>query len=98
MKPVDSTQEHSRREFFDRARSRAAKAVETKSKAPTRHKLAERATHMRVAGRPRGSASNKALPTPPPAAIIALNRLGFGPRPGDIAAFNGPAGNDPQRL
>jgi uncharacterized protein (DUF1800 family) len=98
MKPVDSTQEQSRRELFDRARSRAAKAVETTSKAPTRHKLAERATHMRATGRPRGSASNKALPTPPPAAIIALNRLGYGPRPEDIAAFNGPAGNDPQRL
>jgi uncharacterized protein (DUF1800 family) len=53
---------------------------------------------MRDTGRPRGGASPKTLPTPPPAAIIALTRLGFGPRPGDVATFNGLAGNDPQRL
>ena len=98
MKPVDSTQEHSRRELFDRARNRTTHAIETTTMAPTRRHLASRATSMRDTERPRGSASNKALPAPPPAAIIALNRLGFGPRPGDIAAFNSPVGNDPQRL
>jgi len=98
MKPVDSTREHSRRELFDRARSRTAKAVETTANAPTRRSFAERAPHMRDTARPRGSASTKVLPAPPSAAIIAFNRLGFGPRPGDIAAFNGLAGNDAQRL
>lgn len=37
------------------------------------------------------------LPTPPLAAIV-YNRLAFGPRPGDIAAFNSLAGNDATRL
>jgi len=31
---------------------------------------------------------SKTLPTPPSAAVIALTRLGFGPRPGDIGQFN----------
>jgi uncharacterized protein (DUF1800 family) len=38
------------------------------------------------------------LGTPPPLAVIALNRMGFGPRPGDIAAFNALGGNDDARL
>jgi uncharacterized protein (DUF1800 family) len=37
------------------------------------------------------------LPTPP-LAVIALNRLGFGPRPGDVSAFNNLADNDDARL
>ena len=40
----------------------------------------------------------KALPAPPSAAIIALNRLGFGPRPGQIAEFNALGSTDAQRL
>jgi uncharacterized protein (DUF1800 family) len=53
---------------------------------------------MRRIDRPRPRGPSKALPTPPPAAVIALNRLGFGPRPGDIDDFNALAGTDPQRL
>lgn len=34
------------------------------------------------------NAATAATPTLPALAIIALNRLGFGPRPGDLAAFN----------
>ncbi len=41
---------------------------------------------------------SKALPNPPSAAIIALNRAGFGPRPGDIAAFNSLGADDTSRL
>ncbi len=37
-------------------------------------------------------------PTLPPLAVIALNRLGFGPRPGDVAAFNALGANDTARL
>ena len=37
-------------------------------------------------------------PTPPPLAVRALNRLGYGPRAGDIAAFNALGGNDTARL
>ncbi len=40
----------------------------------------------------------KALPAPPSAAVIAFNRMGFGPRPGDIAAFNALGSNDVDRL
>ena len=39
----------------------------------------------------------KSLPAPPPAAIIALNRMGFGPRPGEVPAFNALGGNDADR-
>ena len=63
---------------------------------PTNGRAArDRTTHMRRADKSRHVGSSKALPTPPSAAVIALNRLGFGPRAGDIATFNGLAGNDP---
>jgi len=32
--------------------------------------------------------------TKPPLAIIALNRMGFGPRPGDVDDFNSLGGNE----
>ena len=38
------------------------------------------------------------LPSLPSGAVIALNRLGFGPRPGDLADFNALGGNDTDRL
>lgn len=34
------------------------------------------------------SIADGAMPTLPPLSIIALNRMGFGPRPGDLDAFN----------
>ncbi|MCB1560620.1 MAG: DUF1800 domain-containing protein [Xanthomonadales bacterium] len=37
-------------------------------------------------------------PPGPAAAIIALNRMAYGPRPGDIAAFNALGGNDTARI
>jgi uncharacterized protein (DUF1800 family) len=98
MKPVDANRRHSRREFFDRARNHTAKALETNTTAPMRQSLSGRATHMRYPGKTRALASTKVLPPPPSAAVIALTRLGFGPRPGDVDSFNGLAGNDSQRL
>lgn len=50
---------------------------------------------MRRSGR---RPSSKTLPTPPAAAVIALNRLAFGPRPGDVAQFNNLGGTDEARL
>src|SRR6185503_7002607 len=35
---------------------------------------------------------------PPPLEVIALNRLAFGPRAGDLEAFRALAGNDRDRL
>ncbi len=36
--------------------------------------------------------------TPPSLAVVALNRLGFGPRPGDVAAFEALGADDDARL
>ncbi|MEZ5332010.1 MAG: DUF1800 domain-containing protein [Thermoanaerobaculia bacterium] len=38
------------------------------------------------------------IPDPPAAGVIALTRLGFGPRPGELAAFEALGATDPQRL
>jgi len=47
----------------------------------------------------RGVAEPAPLGEPPPSmAVLALNRMGFGPRPGDIAAFNALGANDGARL
>ena len=46
----------------------------------------------RAAAVPSGHASQ------PPLGVIALNRLGFGPRPGDLAAFDALGPDDPARL
>ncbi|MEZ4836524.1 MAG: DUF1800 domain-containing protein [Caldilineaceae bacterium] len=43
-------------------------------------------------------ASSGAAPDRPILAIIALNRMGFGPRPGDIEAFNALGSDDDTRL
>ncbi len=40
----------------------------------------------------------KTVPSPPSAAVMALSRLGFGPRPGDVEAFNALGGTDVERL
>src|SRR5260221_14244381 len=37
-------------------------------------------------------------PSLPPLAVIVLNRLAFGPRPGDLAAFNNLSNSDAARL
>src|SRR5690606_5800472 len=43
-------------------------------------------------------AGGQAAEPPPSAAVIAYNRLAFGPRPGDIDAFNALGSSDGQRL
>ncbi|HMB60257.1 MAG TPA: DUF1800 domain-containing protein [Xanthomonadales bacterium] len=42
--------------------------------------------------------SSRAPVTTPPLAALVLNKAAFGPRPGDIDAFNALAGTDPDRL
>ncbi|MEM7583215.1 MAG: DUF1800 domain-containing protein [Acidobacteriota bacterium] len=48
--------------------------------------------------RMRSNPPQKGLPTTPGAGIIALNRMGFGPRPGEIEAFNNLGATDEQRM
>ena len=40
----------------------------------------------------------QAVATAPPLAALVLNKAAYGPRPGDVDAFNALAGNDSQRL
>lgn len=54
------------------------------------------ATTMRDSSR--GPTATTAAPTLPPLAVIALNRMGFGPRPGDINAFQELGADDETRL
>jgi uncharacterized protein (DUF1800 family) len=53
---------------------------------------------MRRPGLPSPDRAFEDLPSPPQAAIIALNRLGYGPRYGDINAFRALGSTDAQRL
>ncbi|MDX1554750.1 MAG: DUF1800 domain-containing protein, partial [Xanthomonadales bacterium] len=48
--------------------------------------------------RPAPEVAEGVTPAPPPLAAMVYNKAAFGPRPGDIDAFNALAGNDPQRL
>lgn len=57
-----------------------------------------RATAMRSPTSGRSTDFVKSVEAPPSAAVIALNRMGFGPRPGDIAAFNALGGTDAERM
>ena len=56
-----------------------------------------RVTAMRRLDRPSFEGTDP-LPELPPLAVVVLNRLGFGPRPGEIASFNALGGNDTARL
>ena len=82
-----------RRELIHRAgapfRSAAAAVSESRN-----HSVSP----VRMMRRPGRKPASKALPTPPSAGVIALNRLGFGPRPGDIGEFNALGSTELQRL
>ena len=53
---------------------------------------------MRRLDRVPASPLQKSLPQIPRAAVIALNRLGFGPSPGDLEAFDALGATDGDRL
>ena len=63
---------------------------------PTRHSTFLPGTKLRRS-KPR-RATKGAAPPHPGMAVVALNRMGFGPRPGDLAAFQALGGNDTDRL
>lgn len=99
MKPPETNGTIDRRELLDRARARSTQSLDRVRSQTTRHHLTERTSSMRRPGKSSTETGTKAIPTPPPAAVIALNRLGYGPRPGDIADFNAlPGGSDQARL
>ena len=98
MRPTDGQAQSDRRTVIDRIRSRTTESLDRTRAVAGPLYLAGRASHMRRTGSSSTTPSHKALPAPPSAAIIALNRLGYGPRPGDIAAFDALGSTDPQRL
>ncbi len=53
---------------------------------------------MRRPDRPQPEPGASPTVTLPPLAVVALNRIAFGPRPGDIEAFQALGGNDDARL
>jgi uncharacterized protein (DUF1800 family) len=53
---------------------------------------------MRRPRRQLGGPVDKEVPAPPPAAVVALTRTAFGPRPGDVEAFDALGATDPERL
>jgi len=95
---ADIQSTHSRRELLERIRNRAERVIGDRGRVHDPRFWSERISHMRrLFKNPRGTPT-KSVPSPPPAAIITLNRLGFGPRPGEVAEFNSLAGSDPARL
>lgn len=61
--------------------------------------LANVTSRRRLLALDRGTPEPMPLGEPPPSmAVLALNRMGFGPRPGDIAAFNALGADDDARL
>lgn len=66
-----------------------------------RHRRPRRSIPLRTMQRPSADQLGvvaKAVPSPPAAASLALTRLGFGPAPGDVAAFDALGGTDAARL
>lgn len=97
---LDSVSSPSRREMLRRSQL-ASLAAAGGALAPAARALASSTPHaaMRSPSKKRGSEIGpKTVPAPPPAAVVALTRMAFGPRPGDVAAFNALGGNDAQRL
>ncbi len=91
MKPARTAAMNRRQVFHSLGRP----IVEAREAAERTRGYAGAPPAMRRPGRRRPS---KAVPDPPSAAVIALNRLGYGPRPGDVAAFNALGASDETRL
>ena len=97
MNRVEAKAELSRRELMKRAGGPARKMVGESRVRELAISAAVRTTAMRMPSRLRSDGSSKAVEAPPSAAVIALNRMGFGPRPGDIRAFRARGADPPER-
>lgn len=96
MNGAETTADLSRRDFARRLWRPAREPAAAAQGAMGPLSLVGRAEAMRVP-QPRQHVA-KAVEAPPAAAVLALNRMAFGPRPGDIEAFNALGGSDAQRL
>jgi len=95
MNRVEAKAELSRRELMKWTGRPVRKMVGESGVGESAISAAGRTTTMRKSSRLRPGGQSKAVEAPPTAAVIALNRMGFGPRPGDIGAFLA-LGADPQ--
>ncbi len=98
MEPREAPELLNRRDLYRRM-TRQAPEKELKS-ARQRGAVSTfgRAAAMRSPSSGRSNTLSKSVEAPPSAAVIALNRMGFGPRPGDIDDFNALGANDQDRL
>jgi len=94
MDPNATPKGMSRRELYRRMTGPPQEAARRGGGAST----SGRATAMRSPTSSRSAGFVKSVEAPPSAAVIALNRMGFGPRAGDIAAFNALGGTDAERM
>jgi len=98
MNRVEAKADLSRRELMKRAGRPARRMFGESRVGESAISAAGRMTAMREPSRPRPAGSSKEVEAPPPAAVIALNRMGFGPRLGDIGAFRALGGNSQARM
>jgi uncharacterized protein (DUF1800 family) len=96
MNQVDPKNHLNRRDLMRRFAGRRRVLGDKRSGREVPPSRVGRADAMRRADQSR--IVSKALPPRPSAAVIALTRLGFGPRPGDVAAFEALGGNNVDRL
>ena len=107
MHPLRRSQTWGRREFLKRAAS-SGREIETRrpmartrremlrgAAMRTRESMERRAVAASAAATPGARAGEPALP---PLGVVLLNRAAYGPRPGDLAAFEALGGTDAARL
>ena len=98
MNRVEAKAHISRRELLARAGQPGRAMAGEGRKRSSAISAVGRATAMRAPSTGRSRRKTKAVEAPPSAAVIALNRMGFGPRPGDIAVFDALGADEPARM
>jgi uncharacterized protein (DUF1800 family) len=92
-----SSADHGRREVIRRALGLVPRPAHVNEERTRRLARSTATSPAMRTNRPK-PVQNKALPAPPPLSVITYNRLAFGPRPGDLAAFDGLGSDDVSRL